>query len=1143
MNALLHSLASEEWTYVVSALLHTLWLGGLAAGGLYFMFRSNADPVARYRWCVSALLAVVVGGIVAWAVMARRPNPHQPIPVAATPAVIAPAAGEGSVAASPPVALPTPATIDTSRPERWTPWLALIWLGGLVAMLVRASSLVAGAEKLRQRSRPLANETVLRLLAEAQHKLGLARSVRVVVTEHLASPAVMGWLRPVLILPVSMVTTMSMQNIELILLHELAHIQRGDYLVNLCQLLAESLLFFNPAVWWISRQIRQEREACCDAMAVALAGEPLQYARTLAQVAGRTLAAAPAFGDRRNPTGLKDRIQRLLVPGYRPAVRFTWSALLAALFGGGGLLFLSALGTRVTVAAILSPQDRIARIEKNMTDLGENPATINFQGDWGKIPNITVSGRIRQADGQPAPQWLGMEIVSVVGQSSSGYFVPVQTGYFSNSVPAGVIYIGAELTNFAPLTLGPLMGNANHNLENLELVLNPGFDATIQLVDAASGRPVAGGKLAAQFWLRGVGPTSFYSRALTADADGSAVLSHAADLPLVVTVNAPGYEIVEQRFESVLPGKPLRIAMRTGAKVSGLVLDKTTGLPIPGATVRIHFEKGQTQRSFGWDDASRIIATTDESGHFAASQLRQNTIYSLGLSAPRHESVVLNNVHPGDALEARLGPELVVHGRITGNLDQLAPAWGQKGAKQIDYTLINDTADSHSSLGCRAPVRIENGVGYFQFTNPAADRVQIQVANQTVERTVDSTLTNWLINLDQLAKAAATNTAGYDFPKREVIFRFKVPEGPPPNGTVSVTVQTHAEMLHHSAHDVAMELTNGEVHAEMPIGGGTSVEARRMVGYWFSRAAMLWVPVTNGPGPMVIEIPLLPAGALYASARLADRTPADEVFFGVSELKRAPGRDGQNGFDVDNPNPGSTGAALSAPRKWISGPLPLGGTYQVYGWRGNAFCVSQPVKLTDEKPDANIELQFPPGRTFDGVMLDPEGKPLAGAEVRPQFILSNQHSFELPPVTTDADGRFHLEDTTPGLGDYSVQPAIPGAMTVSFKLNFGSQPQIIRLQRGRILGGRVVQGGTGYAIPDAEVRALNYALGNLPMLTARTDANGRFQFTSLGDAKYTFYVDGAQCDSNQEFRADGNTNVLLTVQLLAGSLIKPGAPQ
>lgn len=1136
MNPLLHSLASEEWAYVVNALLHTLWLGALVAGGLYFVLRGKTDPVTRYRWCVGALLAVVLGGIVAWAVLARRPNLPHPVAVTVAPAAVAPAAGRGSFASTSPDAVASPLPMDAPRSGRWTPWIALLWLGGLAAMLARAGSLVAKAEKVCQRSRTLENEAVLHLIEEAQRKLGLVRRIRVVVTEQLTSPAVMGWLTPVLILPISLVTTMPMEDIQLILLHELAHIRRGDYLVNLCQLLAESLLFFNPAVWWISRQIRQEREACCDAMAIALAGETLQYARTLARVAGDTLAAAPAFGDRRNSFGLKDRIQRLLVPGYRPALRFTWSALLAALFVGGGLLFLSALGTRVTVAAILSPQERIARIEMKMTELGENPATMDFHGDWAKIPKITVAGRIRMANGESVPEWLEVEIVSVVGHSSSGQMDTVRNGFFSNSVPAGTIWIGAELTNFAPVALGPLVGQANHDLENLELLLEPGFEATIQLVDADSGQPVAGGKLVAQFWLRGVGQTSFYSRALTSGKDGSAVLSHAADLPLVVKVNAPGYEIAEQRFESVQPGKPLRIPLHPGVKVSGLVLDKVTGQPISTATVRVHYERGSTAKNYSWDDVSCILATTDENGRFAASQLRQGTLYWLGVSAPGHETVVLARVHPGDALEARLGPELVVNGHVTGNLDQLAQAWD--GGKQIDYSLIDNTADSDNSIGYRAPVRIENGIGYFQFTNQTAGRVQIHVAGQTVERIVAAPLGDWLIDLDQLSSAAATNTAGNDFPKREVIFRFNVPSGPPPHGTVSVTIQNHAELVHHTAHTVEMELTNGEVHAEMDLGGGTSVEAKRMVGYWLNRAAVLWVPVTNGPGPMVIELPLLPAGALYASARNADGTPVDDVIFGVSELKRAPKRDDPNQLDTG----GSAGAAVSVSRKWISGPLPLGGTYQINARRGNAFCVSKPIKLTEEKPDADIELQFPPGRAFDGVVLDAAGKPLAEAELQPVFVLSDEHRFGLPPVFTDVDGRFHLEDTTPGLGAYWVQADAPGAMTESLKLNFGSQPQTIRLQRGRTLGGRVVQAGTGYAITNAEVRALDYDLEKLPMLTTHTDADGHFHFDSLGDAKYTFYVDGAQLVSNQKFRADGNTNLLIKVQINEGSPIKPKAP-
>lgn len=111
------------------------------------------------------------------------------------------------------------------------------------------------------------------------------------------------------------------------LLHELAHIRRGDYFANLFQLLVEALLFFNPAALWISHQVRREREACCDAMAIELSGAPADYARTLVRVAEDVLQPAPsaalAFGDQREPSSLTERVQRLLVPDYRPSLRLT----------------------------------------------------------------------------------------------------------------------------------------------------------------------------------------------------------------------------------------------------------------------------------------------------------------------------------------------------------------------------------------------------------------------------------------------------------------------------------------------------------------------------------------------------------------------------------------------------------------------------------------------------------------------------------------------------------------------------------------------------------------------------------------------------------------------------------------------------
>ena len=197
---------------------------------------------------------------------------------------------------------------------------------------------------------------------------------------------------------------------------------------------------------------------------------------------------------------------------------------------------------------------------------------------------------------------------------------------------------------------------------------------------------------------------------------------------------------------------------------------------------------------------------------------------------------------------------------------------------------------------------------------------------------------------------------------------------------------------------------------------------------------------------MVIELPLLPAGAIYARARNADGTAAGGLFFGVSELKRAPGRDDSWPLDT-----GGDSVSDSAPRQWVSGPLPLGGTYQIHAWRGNLFCVGKPVKLTEANPDAEIELQFPPGKTLDGVALDADGMPARDAELKPTFDLQDGHSFGLKSVFTDERGRFHFEDMTPDLGKYAVEVSAPGMMTERVKLDFGSQPQtsacVLKLRR------------------------------------------------------------------------------------------------
>ncbi len=120
-----------------------------------------------------------------------------------------------------------------------------------------------------------------------------------------------GWLRPVILVPVSALAGLTPEQMEAILAHELAHIRRHDYLINLLQTVIETLLFYHPAVWWVSRQIRNERENCCDDMAVAACGDALVYARALTKVE-RLRKARLELAVTANGGLLMNRISRLV---------------------------------------------------------------------------------------------------------------------------------------------------------------------------------------------------------------------------------------------------------------------------------------------------------------------------------------------------------------------------------------------------------------------------------------------------------------------------------------------------------------------------------------------------------------------------------------------------------------------------------------------------------------------------------------------------------------------------------------------------------------------------------------------------------------------------------------------------------------
>jgi beta-lactamase regulating signal transducer with metallopeptidase domain len=188
-------------------------------------------------------------------------------------------------------------------------WVLPLWCAGVLIFAVRLIWSSRHVARLR-REGDAAEASLIQTVLRLARRMSIDRPVRVLMSSLADSPSVAGWLRPVILLPAATLLSLSVEQLETVLAHELAHIRRHDYLVNLLQTASETLLFYHPAVWWISARIRHERELCCDDMVVAVCGDAIGYARALTKLE-RLRMIAPELAMSGTGGSLLYRIRRL----------------------------------------------------------------------------------------------------------------------------------------------------------------------------------------------------------------------------------------------------------------------------------------------------------------------------------------------------------------------------------------------------------------------------------------------------------------------------------------------------------------------------------------------------------------------------------------------------------------------------------------------------------------------------------------------------------------------------------------------------------------------------------------------------------------------------------------------------------------
>jgi bla regulator protein BlaR1 len=380
MSALITAIG---WT-----LVHFLWQGLLlgCATAVALAAMRNTRPEYRYAVACAALLACA-----AWPALSlyqRLCGDSGGEPVAMLSGGLLPAALSGD-----------DGLIDLRQAMNW---IVSLWALCAATLMVRMALGLLWIERASAQDGVPHPQWEARL-ARMAARYGIGRRVKLRVVETLASPITAGWWRPVVLVPATLVGGMPPDLLEALLAHELAHIRHHDYLVNLIQNAIETLLFYHPAVWWISNRIRSEREQMADDFAAGQLGEPRRLALALSelerfQFSTHHLAQAANGGD------LMVRIKRLVRPAPQA---LNWKAAIPML--GLAVACLSIYAE--AVAADKTPAKRVHAIadfnscakpvypDASIKANEEGTVTLGFLiGTDGKV----VDSKVKKSSGHPA---------------------------------------------------------------------------------------------------------------------------------------------------------------------------------------------------------------------------------------------------------------------------------------------------------------------------------------------------------------------------------------------------------------------------------------------------------------------------------------------------------------------------------------------------------------------------------------------------------------------------------------------------------------------------------------------------------------------------------------------------------------------
>ncbi|RBP40409.1 beta-lactamase regulating signal transducer with metallopeptidase domain [Roseimicrobium gellanilyticum] len=1095
-------------------LVHSLWQGATLWALLALVFavgRHHLSAAAKHRlaWLTLTALALVPVITMIWMQVGK---PEKPQPAQHVYASIAPAASK-SPAPPPPAASPeksdvTVVPLSTAPPTRPTDafvvaeasktswvaqlpiWFATAWLAGLTLLTIRLLfgwRWIAGLKHTGTDPEP----AWLAQFVEWANRAGL-RHVRVLVCPALGVPLVVGWLRPVICFPASLLSRLSLAEVESLMLHELAHLKRRDPLLQFWVTVVETLLFHNPAAHALASTVRQTGELACDDLVLQWKGDGKTYARALAAAeewrGAQFALAATGMGS------LKHRIQRIL--GLGEHGRLT---SLPERFGitsvAGIALYFVVCGLAVPrIARALTPEERI-------TVINQEREALKITEDNAAPQEIKATGTVRTADGSKPKEDIGLTAWS---KGYTSFYSGNRVGQQETVRGKGSrMHVGSWTPGYAPAITQATFDGPDKNHGAFELVIERGFPAVLKLVDK-DGQPIPDAELSCTVYL--APECDFYRQGpLRTDAAGTCIPGNTLEgLSFRFDIRAYGYQwnrFQDVRFEK---DKPVTLTLVKSTPIVGTVADARTQQPIAGVNVLCEMRRrdnGAFNHGYGYGIMPRMNAEpSDAQGKLALNICHPNDTYDLLLEAPGYGRKFVQMGGESGVFKFELEPELVFSGTIEDPEKKV-----MRKDSNIYLRLDQDFGPSGGAVDLPLSVKADaSNTASFEFRQLSPGKLKLRVYEKEWETDFTSSMkdlrfriedgTLKCLSIPEKATPSAEAT-------REVELVFTTPKGSPPfNGEVPLVIKNSTVTSH--------KVTDGICRVRAPLNTQLNIYSGGITGYRFDRK---WEKIEAGDGPLHIDIPMEPAGAISGDIRMY---PGFQVGRSDPYLILLKYEDRAGEWQTVHNDSGQLLKVLDHGSRFFISPVSLNARYRILIRHDTSITATPEFVVDEATPLMRKDISFPDGDTLRGTVLQPDGTPMEGGNIyliykEPAHRITSSNlpiksdgTFELPHMNFDVDGLYYL----------SV-PATRGIAPLIARLNGPASP--LRLQResanaveGVVVGldGAPLQGVKLHFAPvEVPTQTSFVDIADSLAADSPTDAEGKFRVSTLPAGKFRVF--------------------------------------